>query len=151
MPVENPILNREKLYNTAVSFLGTDASPMDEAPDMLACADSVEEIHFQTFGEYISGSKTLSTLAMWRKLLKDSTFEKIVTEPMKGDIVISPTGTSRFGGSYIGHVGIVGDANKVMSNSSKSGKFEQNYTVLSWKNSFGVKRGFPVYFFRKIG
>ena len=46
---------RSKLYLTALSCLGTDASPNDIAPDEFGCAETVNAIHKKAFGVEIGG------------------------------------------------------------------------------------------------
>lgn len=69
-----------------------------------------------------------------------------------GGIIISPTqnipGSKR---RNIGHVGILGagagDQRLVYSNSSSLAKFEQNYTVGSWKQRYKVSKGLDMLFY----
>jgi hypothetical protein len=88
--------------------------------------------------------KTYNTYGILRTA-KD--FEE-VKEPLEGDILISPTS---YGNGKIssGHIGIVGKSNIIMSNNSNNGKFEENYTMTTWKHYFVEKGGFPMKFFRK--
>lgn len=117
---------REKLYDTAYSFLGRDASPLDRAPDELSCAESVNAIFRAAFGKEIGGD--VSTLRMYQELKESAEF--IETDaPLYGDVIISPTTMARV---PIGHVGIVGKW-QVMSNNSYTGRWEAHYTLESWR------------------
>lgn len=138
--------NREKLYNTAVSCLGTDASPNDVAPDEYGCAESVNEVHKKCFGFPIGGE--LSTYKMYAVLKSSPLFTK-VDSPLNGDIIISPTGYGN-GDLSNGHVGIMSTMGNIMSNNSRTGKFEQNYDLLSWNNRYKKIGGYPVDFFRRV-
>ena len=140
----------ELLYLSALNHIGRDASPNDTAPDELGCAESVNEIHRSTFGDYISSRNILSTYWLYSDLKARSDFVRI-ENPVPGDIIISPTGYGRGNG----HVGIVGEHNIVMSNNSSRdeqgvrGVFDANYTTKSWYNRYS-RLGFPVYYFRKV-
>ena len=136
-----------KLYNTAVGCLGTDASPNDKAPDELGCAETINDIVFKAFGDYAGGD--LSTYRMYNSIRNNIKFVK-VTKPVKGDIILSPTGYGNRRKVSNGHVGIVGDKNIIMSNSSATGEFIENYTIESWTNRYLVNGGYPIYYFRRL-
>lgn len=136
-----------KLYLTAVECLGTDASPNDKAPDEYGCAETVNDIVYKAFGDYAGGD--LSTYRMYRALKNNRMFVK-VSKPLKGDIILSPTGYGGQNGINNGHTGIIGANNVIMSNSSATGKFEENYTIETWTNRYVVKGGYPIYYFRRL-
>lgn len=138
--------NRLILFATAVKCLGTDASPNDLAPDEVGCAETVNAIHKKAFGFEIGGK--LSTYQMYSALQKSKYFIK-VDQPLEGDIVISPTGYGN-GNLKNGHVGIKGEYDKIMSNASATGTFEENYTMKSWKERYVDKGGYPMHFFRRV-
>lgn len=141
------ILNsRTKIFNKAKQLLGTDASPNDLAPDELGCAETVNAIIEQALG-YPAGG-TLSTNLMYKALLKHTKFIK-VDQALPGDIIISPTGYGN-GGLSNGHVGIFGENEGIMSNSSATGRFEANYTLKTWVARYRGKGGYPIVFFRAI-
>lgn len=140
-------LNRVKLYATALSFLGSDASPLDEAPDDLGCADSVSLIIKSAFPDAIKGS--VSTAVLFNQLNNSSAFKR-VKDFKSGDIVISPTGFGKTGKIKNGHTGIVGEGEEIMSNSSSTGLWTANYTVKSWVDRFRTLGGYPIYVFRKL-
>lgn len=146
MQKEGGASNREKLHSAALSFLGKDASPNDVAPDELGCAESVNDIFISVFGKPIGGD--VSTYRMYAALQTDQRFIR-VDSPMAGDIVLSPTGYGN-GGLSAGHVGIVDVDDKIMSNSSATGKWTQNYTIKTWTDYYKGKGGYPVLFFRVI-
>lgn len=135
-----------KLYQTATSFLGKDASPKDLANDEVACAESVNDVCFAAFLENVGGG--LSTALMYRALQTSSKFAEVTT-PLKGDIIISPTG---YGNGQLsnGHVGIVGDNGQIMSNNSNNGLWDIHYTLASWKSRYATLGGFPVKYFRRM-
>lgn len=137
--------NREKLYYMAMAFIGKDASPNDIAPDELACAETVNEIHKNCFGFQIGGG--VSTYRMYQAL-KYSPYFTMVTTPLRGDVIISPTGYGN--GSIPGHVGIVGDNDVILSNDSKTGNFDTKHTIETWRSRYQQLGGFPIFFFRRI-
>ena len=140
-------VNRVKLYETALSFLGSDASPLDEAPDEYGCADSVSKVVLKAFPGAIKGS--VSTAELYKQLCGSPAFTK-VSQFKFGDIIISPTGTSKTGGLANGHVGILGEGEEIMSNTSATGLWTQNYTVTSWVARYRTLGGYPIIFFRKV-
>ena len=139
-------INRVKLYLTALQFLGKDASPLDEAPDDVGCADSVSKVILQAFPRVIKGS--VSTAELHKQLNTSKAFAK-VSQFKFGDIIISPTGLGT-GGLAHGHVGIVGEDETIMSNTSATGLWTSNYTVTSWVARYRKLGGFPIIFYRKI-
>jgi len=133
----------ELLYNMALSYIGTDASPKDLAPDDNGCMETVDTIYKKTFGRYINGSTPmLSTRDGYAYLASSSRFKRIYA-PQTGCIVISPTGSPGTTGS--GHTGIVGKY-QIMSNDSRSGTWEANYSREGWPRIF-ARQGFPTNYF----
>jgi hypothetical protein len=53
-----------------------------------------------------------------------------------GDVVISPSGGLSGDLAKVGHVGIAVANKAICSNSSRHGKWEQNYTLASWGRQF---------------
>lgn len=145
----HPLLmpHKEHLYDVATSFLGRDASPNDLAPDEYGCAETVSNIIRSAFPE-LNFPIMLSTRQLFAHLLHSPSFQRIVTEPAYGDIILSATGTGN-GSLHSGHTGIVGKYG-VLSNDSRSGLFLENYSLASWKLYFEGKGGFPTYFFRPV-
>lgn len=136
-------LPRIKLYNAAVASLGYDASPKDQAPDDLACAETVSLL----ISKVTLFPTILGTYTLYTRLLNDKRFIQ-TRDPKPGDIIISPTGMGN--GRLVGHVGVIGVGGVIMSNSSYTGKFEKNYTLQTWYNRYGKLGGFPIYYFRLV-
>lgn len=136
--------NREKLYATAKSFIGRDASPRDLAPDSLGCAESLNCVFETAFGKPIL-KNVVGTAALLVQLKKDPRFVE-VKKPEAGDIVMNASGTSTKG-ARTGHCGVWG-YEAVMSNNSATGKWSTHYTLASWKTYFETKLGFPTRYFR---
>lgn len=134
---------REKLYNFAKSCLGKDMAPVQNE---FGCAEAVNNVVFQALGYPAGGD--VSTYRMYRELFNSTKFKK-VSDPLLGDIILSPTG---YGSGKIpnGHVGIVSDGIKIMSNNSSTFLWEENYTFKSWEDRYVKVGGYPVYYFRAI-
>jgi hypothetical protein len=135
----------KNIYESALSFVGKDASPDDLASDELGCAESVTNVIKKVLPDFpiITGTWTL-----YDRLRKDTRFKKVTT-PQVGDIIISPTG-SVAKATFPGHVGVVGMGHTIMSNSSATGIFESNYTFESWRARYRNIGGYPIYYFRLI-
>lgn len=136
----------ERLYRVAKAWLGKDASPADVAPDEYGCAETVNNIVFTAFDEDAGGD--VSTYRMYRAIRNNKKFAEVKI-PVKGDIILSPTGYGN-GSIKNGHVGIIGANGVVMSNSSVSGLFRENYSIMEWRERYEIKGGYPVYFYRRI-
>lgn len=146
MTTNRESIKRIELYLQALKHLGTDASPNDVAPDELGCADSVSQILLKTFPGIIKGS--VSTRELNQQLNSSKHFVR-VTKFLPGDIIMSPTGSGN-GGLRNGHVGIVGEEENIMSNSSATGKWENNYNLKSWVARYRVMGGYPIFFYRIV-
>jgi len=131
------------LYQTCLDNLGIDVSPRDLAPDDLGCAETASNLIRKVLPDF---PIILGTYTLWEKLENDKRFKK-VTIPMPGTIIISPTGSAR--AKIPGHVGFCGVGDKIMSNSSATGLFVQNYTQATWRGRW-VKAGYPIYYYQHI-
>lgn len=140
--------NRLILFATAVKALRTDASPADVAPDELGCAETIYDILASAFPLNVGFPFTVSTSQLYMSL---RTCDKyiLVDQPLEGDIVISPSGYGN-GALSNGHIGIKGELDKIMSNSSATGTFEENYTMDTWKARYVGIGGYPMVFFRRV-
>lgn len=137
----------EKLHQTAITCLGTDASPNDKAPDEYGCAETVNDIIYMAFEDYAGGD--VSTYRMYLGIKNNPKFLR-VEKPIQGDIILSPTGYGNKSKVSNGHVGIVGYDGDVMSNDSKTGKFKINYTIESWTKRYKNKGEYPIYYYRRV-
>lgn len=133
----------ERLYYTAKECIGKDIAPTQ---NIFGCAEAVNNVVFKTFGDYAGGD--ISTYRMYESLQHNTLFEKVL-DPQRGDIILSPTGYGN-GTMSNGHVGIISDKNMIMSNSSETGLWTENYTIESWKKKYHEQGGFPVLFYRRI-
>lgn len=138
--------NREVLYSFAKACIGQDISPKDQAPDELSCAESFSQVIRKAFPE-MKFPVLLSTRELNTHLQNSPSFE-LVTEPLYGDVIISPTGSGN-GKVAHGHVGIVGKT-WIMSADSRTSFWEANYQLASWKRYYEIKGGFPTLFYRVV-
>lgn len=148
--IQTPVAetSREKLYRVAKSCLGRDMSPLDVAPDELACAESVNGVYREAFGEDIL-KNVVSTAVLFRQLSNDERFEKIPhADILPGDISIAVTGQSMKSYPH-GHVGVWG-IHSVMSNDSSTGKWSAHFSLERWKRYYEFERGFPLHAFRAV-
>lgn len=136
-----------KIYETAKGLLGVDASPNDEAPDALACAETVNAIVKKALGAPVGGGA--STFAMWQCLRQFTARWEQVLEPLPGDIVISPTGASPNARLQHGHVGIVAKYG-ILSNNSENGLLSENWDMRTWKAYYSEFGGLPTLYYRCI-
>jgi len=140
------ITMQEKIYNTASSLLGVSLVPVGDDPDV-GCAISVSVLLKEKCG--IDIAETQSTYALLEELEKSSSFKE-VTDPEPGDVIISATGTQVKNSPIVhGHTGIVAKYG-ILSNSSLTGLWSENYTLDSWKERYEVQGGFPTRFFRAL-
>lgn len=128
------------VYQTALKYLGVDASPRDIVDDVVGCAESVTTI----LREHVKMPIIPGTASLYA-FLGASTLFRRVSMPMPGDIIISPTGMGN--GKIQGHTGIVGHNNLIMSNDSYTGKWMANYTISTWNARYADKGKLPVVYY----
>lgn len=150
MNLEFNLGDREILYSTALSCLGKDASPNDVVPDEVGCAESVSDILIQAFPK-LDIPLIVSTNHLYNYLESSRSFIRI-DQPLRGDIIISPTGYSSKYPAPLpnGHVGIFSDNNQIMSNNSDTGLFDIHYTLDSWNARYRDIGGYPVIYYRIV-
>lgn len=142
------ILRRQLISLYCKLFLGKDFTPLDTIADEVACAEAVTTLLTKTgtFNKVIAGTWTL-----WDALNRDKHWV-VTTNPQPGDIIISPTGMSRYIGKapFPGHVGILGENGLVYSNDSYTGLWATHYTIKTWRDRYEKRGGYPVYFYTYI-
>lgn len=144
-PRETSEFGNEHLYNVSKANLGRDVTPKDEVPDEVACVVSFQAVFNEAFGFFIgAGPARYNTRALKDAMKADVRFKAVQpSEAKPGDIALCPTGE----GVGLGHVWIVGKRDW-MSNTSKTGLWQANYTKQQIINDFVKKRRFPLYVFR---
>ncbi len=131
------------LYAYAKSQIGAKKSGIKTSIEF-GCAEAVNRVFRECFDEEIDGG--ISTRALYTFLLKDSRFKSVATGEI-GDIIISPT---TYGNGKIpnGHVGIVSDLGKIMSNNSANGIWDEHLTDILWRQRYAETGGYPIFYFR---
>ena len=138
LPQIKPI--REKILDEAKEWIGKEASINDLVADYVACGESFCNV----MSNVMNFPMITGTASLFEYLKEDKRF-KITTELKAGNIIISPT---TYGNGLIpGHIGILLEDGKIVSNSSESGLWVQNYDVDSWTRRYRIKGGFPVVIF----
>ena len=131
--------NREHLYNVAYSCLGIDMAPTQ---DSLGCAEALYYVLKKAGVPNLPKKAIVSSYEMDKWCRKNLVR---VAVPLFGDIISSPTGTGN--GSIRGHVGILGKY-KIMSNNSATFKWDDYFTLDSWRKRYERQGGIPTNFYR---
>lgn len=135
----------KKIYDTAASCLGQHITLDTSVSADLGCAEAVSYVLKNAGVPGLPTRGIAGTAALYTWLCSSGQFDE-PTQPLPGDIIISPTGapTARFAH---GHVGIVAK-HGILSNNSYTGKFDEALNLDSWRDFFQVRGGFPIYYFR---
>jgi hypothetical protein len=129
----NQAITDEASRNAGV--LATNRAP-DTSGGLLACAWAVNKVVRDATGRSVDSDGGVSTIRMFDALRKGRGTPVRADQPVPaGAIVISPTQ-----GTAHGHVGIVGEGELIYSNSSTLKRWEQNFTITSWKQEYGGKK-----------
>lgn len=131
-PAPLPQKATDRLYAAAKSKIGYDLSRI--AIDDVGCAESLSRILKLVYPDFPT---ILSTAALNDYLRRSPNF-RLTLYPQVGCVTIFPTE-----GKRIGHCGVWGKTH-VMSNTSRTGKWEPNYTHAEW-TAAADKRGLPVF------
>lgn len=134
--------NGQALFAYAKTQIGRVKSGI-KAPIMLGCVEAVNHVFSECFGVPIDQS--VGTTALYNTLVIDKRFVQ-VDEGDQGDIVISYG--YRNGPVTNGHVGIVSDGGKIMSNNSSNGMWDEHLNLQSWKDRYVTQGGYQVLYFR---
>lgn len=143
--VDEQTENGKILYQTAIGLIGQDLT--GSTPDRYGCAASVNHVFEKAFGIPIGGGA--STFLMNIALSDKKRFIE-VERPLPGDIIISPTGSTTKKTLTNGHVGTFGQDFKIMSNSSETGKWSENWDLKRWKQYYQDFGGFPIKIYRVL-
>lgn len=141
---------QEKIYLRARSLVGTDASPRNNAPNELACAESVSSIiHFVVPGFPV----VLSTSDLNALFEKYSNWNEVpASDAGPGDIIIAPTGTGGMNGITHGHTEIISENGRLMGNQSfgpHQGKWMEDMTIEEFFDYFKTKGGYDIHIYRR--
>lgn len=120
---------------------GIDVTPEDKIPDEVACVESFCEV----MSKVCYFPRLTYTPDLVRELKRDDRFEGTL-DFNEATIIVSPTGTGN--GTVVGHCGVIGTNNEIISNNSKTGKWEYNYNIDTWKARYKTKGGLQILLFR---
>lgn len=139
----------EIIYEEAIRNLGRDISPRENE---FGCQESINTLFFFATGQPLCNSNSTT---IGYQTMKSSRRFKEVKEPIRGDVIISPTGYSTFRPTKKnpitnGHIGIVMDDGVIASNDSKTSLFKKNYTLATWKARWEIKGKYPTHYFRVL-
>jgi hypothetical protein len=148
-----PMNPSEQLVKIATDEKHKDIDITDDlrVPDEVSCAFALTTILHEQDSRVpvIYGTKELD------EYLSNSPLFKKIGQPIEkmkaGYIVNSPTNTnSRPDLMPNGHCGLYISETEIMSNSSETGLWCQNYTRESWRKRFGERGGFPIRIYQKV-
>ncbi len=133
----------ELLYQTAKKCVGLKLRTIGRK---LACANSFNNLALKATGKPIGGGD--STIRMRVALLKK--FESI-DEPRAKCIIIATTGTNVIptwkSKIYNGHVGYLGEGGIIYSNNSKTGLWDNHWTLDKFIKYYCDRGGYEIEFF----
>lgn len=136
--------NRLKLLAISKQCLGRDMAYYN---DEFGCAEALNSVVKKALGREIGGGA--STYYLYQAIKTDLRFER-VSLPLPGDLILSATGYGDRKKLRNGHVGIVHEQEKIASNTSANGLWEENYTLTAWKRRWKDYGRYPMDYFRVI-
>lgn len=138
---------QKTLLEIAESYLGTDASPNDAAPDELSCADTISSILSK---KYKNVPTIVSTIKLDEWLPRNGWTLIDLSDARPEDVIVSPTQ-----GTKVGHTGIflrngmIASTDSGLVRKENKGKFMQNYTLATWLKRYRDTLGLKVNIYRK--
>lgn len=141
---KNDIIANNKLYFTAKECLGKDTAYQE---DEYGCAEAFNEVVRRATGSVVGGGA--STYLLDKAIKKDKRFIK-VSFPQRGDVILSASGWGNARKVPNGHVGIVSDNGKIMSNRSMDGLWSEHFTIEKWNRIYGEVGQYPIDYYRLI-
>ena len=136
----------EKIMDEATKALGESSKSGPDGGN-LACAWMVNKILQRSVGYKVNGDSTTSMNQVFQSHVASGRALLIpASQARHGDIIISPTVWSPKRNT--GHVGIVGQNGKIMSNSSSRAQWEENFTSESWYRKYEQKKGLRTFIYR---
>jgi len=144
--IESNETNTEALLRVSKEMVGKDASPLDQAPDDLGCAESLANVIHSIDPEF--PVSIVSTAKLFRYLQSNPKYEA-TTDLGPGHIIISPTGWGKRSAIIPnGHTGILDENNDIYSNNSYTGLWDKNFTLQQWITRYRVNGGYPLFIFK---
>lgn len=125
-----------------------------DGPDRgnLACVWAVRHLAHQVLDRWIT--RTDGTAVLYPELRGCMGPSLPQEDVPAGGIVISPTKTRPNGTRNVGHVGLLGpetadaDERLIYSNSSARARWEQNFTLGSWRQRYVEQKGLEMHFYK---
>ena len=126
------------IAKAAEEAVGTDLSPQNLAPQELSCAEGLSNLIHAIVVDILP--RMISTIELKNSLDDCKKFDRVL-KPKRGTIIVSP----RIGNTP-GHCGIFVNEKDIISNDSKTGTMQKNYTYSSWVGEMFVRRKLHIYF-----
>ena len=144
-PVE-PNSAGPQIYQEAVRAVGESSSSGPDGGN-LACAWFVNRILKRTIGYTVDGDSTSSMETDFQaEIAKGKAVSVSLAEAQPGDIILPPTVWTPTRNT--GHVGIIGEDQKIYSNSSRRAQWSQNFTYNSWVEYYQTGKNLEVKIYR---
>lgn len=131
------------LYDIAYSLIGKHLTLDESVPKEFGCAQAMSYVLKQA--GYNIPDKGISSTNELNKWLAQNCTE--VTEPQKGDIIISVSFTGL--PNARGHVGIVGEK-AIMSNASDTGEWQPWWSLKAWLDFYKVQKKLATKYYRVV-
>lgn len=109
-------------------------------------AETINNIFITLTGKPICEGNSTSQIYWFLQNDKERFIE--ISDPLPGDIIISPTSFGK-NEEYVGNVGIIGDNSSIFSTGPDGGKIVNELFISDWINKY-QNLGFPIKFFRLI-
>jgi hypothetical protein len=108
-------------------------------PEISAIGREIDRVIYPISGFRLSSNSTHEILQLLR------TGPTVAVDPVTappGSIIVSPTRSSPFGPTYLGHAGIVGTDGSIYSADARyGGARTKNFTLTSWLRKFSIANG----------
>lgn len=144
--MKNQETNTEALLRVAKEMVGRDASPRDQAPDDLGCAESLANVIHSVDPDF--PITIVSTAKLFRYLQSSPKYEA-TNDLGAGHILISPTGWGKRSAVIPnGHCGIFDENNDIYSNNSYTGLWDKHFTLDQWITRYRINGGYPLFVFK---
>lgn len=135
------------LYASAKQHLGKKVSGI-RADISVGCVEGFETVYKNCFGSNLQDG--LHTTQIFKVLNSSYKFRKLNGGEVgrEGDIIIAVTGSGLPG--KVGHIGIISDNMKIMSNNSLNGLWDEHLDVSIWIKRYIVDYRMDLHIFRQV-
>jgi len=139
---EKKTVARERLHEKAKEWLGKDARPQKLAPQDLGCVEALSTV----IGSFDPSFPTITYTPKLKEYLDMSKKYRQVLAYQPGCIIVSPTVPDQF----VGHTGVVGENEVIYSNNSRTGLWDDYYTLKTWIERYREMGGLKIYFYQPV-